>query len=90
MTIPVEKFLDAIRQVLTPEPAPQPAREWMTVRDYAKRLDLHPDTIRRYIRQGMPAIRCGRGYRVSVDAADRWLRDGGAVGAATRLGRVLQ
>ncbi len=86
----VDALVEAIREALAPKPEPQPSREWMTVRDYAARLDLHPDTIRRYIRQGMPAIRCGRGYRIRVDAADAWLQQGGAIGEATRAGRVLQ
>jgi len=90
-----QAILDLLSQALSltkaPEPELEPSKEWMTVRTYAARLSLHPDTVRRYIRQGLPAIRCGRGYRVRVFAADKWLAEGGAIGEAARAGRgVLQ
>lgn len=86
----IEALIEALRHALAPKTELPPGREWLTVRAYAERLGLHPDTVRRYVRQGMPALRCGRGYRIRVEAADTWLARGGAIGEATRAARTLQ
>ena len=73
-------------KVETPPPEPAPPRRWCTVTEYASWRHLHPQTVRKYIKQGMPAYKTGRAYRIDIEEADAWISAGGAVGYATRCG----
>lgn len=49
-----------------------------SVEDVAKELDVHPDTVRRWIRRGeLQAIDLGgsAGYRITREALDRFLQE---------------
>jgi excisionase family DNA binding protein len=81
----VDRVLDEIPS----EPAvraPEPSSTWQTLTEFARAHRLHPDTVRRYVRQGMPALRAGRSYRIRVEAADAWLAAGGALASSARCG----
>ena len=42
---------------------------YTSVKDAAKRLDVHPDTVRRMIYAGeLPHVRIGRAIRIPLDA----------------------
>lgn len=48
--------------------------EFLTVREVAKRLKLHPETIARYIRQGeLPALKFGRVWRMEKEEVDKFI-----------------
>lgn len=79
----VDRVLDEIPQ----EPVKaEPSPIWQTLSQFAKAHCLHPDTARRYVRMGMPAVRAGRSYRIRVEAADAWLAAGGVLAYAARCG----
>ncbi|HEU5375507.1 MAG TPA: helix-turn-helix domain-containing protein [Ktedonobacteraceae bacterium] len=49
--------------------------EWLTVEQIAKELDVHPDTIREYIRDGsLVAVRLKRAYRIRREDYEEFLR----------------
>jgi excisionase family DNA binding protein len=77
---------EVLAELDAPAPPPAPVSIWMTVPQFAAARHLHPDTVRRYIRDGMPAMRAGKGWRIRVEAADAWLAAGGALGSAARCG----
>ena len=59
----------------------QPTRrsEFLTVVEVARRWQLHPESVRRMIRQeGIPAVRVGRHNRVALSALEKF-EHGGAV-----------
>lgn len=42
----------------------------------AELLDLHPDTIRRYIREGkLKAYKIGKGFRIKKESLDKFLEE---------------
>ncbi len=48
--------------------------ELLTVHEAAKLLKLNPITVRRFIAQGrLPAVRAGKGVRVSKEAVDQFI-----------------
>ncbi len=53
--------------------------QWLTVQDITRRLQVHEETVRRWIRSGeLPAILLGSakgGYRVREADFDRWVND---------------
>ncbi len=49
--------------------------ELMTVQEVAAYLRVHPMTVYRLIQRGeLPAIRVGRGWRLSRNRIEQWLR----------------
>jgi len=52
---------------------------WLTVEQIAKRVQLHPDTIRRFLREGKingNLISRRAGWRVKASEADRFITGG--------------
>lgn len=48
--------------------------EFLTVHEVAKRLRVHPATVRRWINEGViPATRVGRDYRIPADSIEALL-----------------
>ena len=46
------------------------------VEEVAKMLDLHPDTVRRYIRERkIDAYKVGKGFRIKEDDLDEYLEE---------------
>lgn len=55
---------------------------WRTVAEYAKHANVHPETVRRWIVEGMPATDVKREHgkitgtrrttRINIDDADQW------------------
>lgn len=66
----------------------KPEPKYMTLAGFAKRIGYSRSTVRSWIVAGMPAVRGGRGHRVIVAAAERWIADGGPVAAVRRLART--
>jgi hypothetical protein len=79
-------LIDKIAGSAAPSATPQPpARTYMTVAEFATFRAVSVTTVKKYVRLGMPVAKVGvRAIRVPVDAANRWLDDGGATGAAVR------
>jgi len=50
-------------------------RRWISVKDYSALAHLHPETIRRRIKAGMPADRDGRNWRIYPPAIADWLAE---------------
>lgn len=47
----------------------------LTLKEVAERLKLHPNTLRRYARQGeLPAVRFGRVWRVEEKDLDEFIK----------------
>ena len=47
----------------------------LTLREIAERLKLHPNTLRRYAKEGeLPAMKFGRVWRVSEEDLNNWLK----------------
>lgn len=55
---------------------------------FGARHKITADTVRRYVKAGMPHQRIGRLIRIDVAQADAWLRDGGATSDAARDART--
>ena len=54
----------------------QPERDWLTVAQVAERLQVHEETVRRWIRDGqMPVLDLGKkaGYRVRTADLDTFI-----------------
>ncbi len=50
--------------------------KFLAVREVAKRLKLHPETIVRYIRQGeLPALKFGRVWRMERKEVDKFIEE---------------
>lgn len=58
-----------------PQPKPIPEILYERVSAFARRVAISERTIWTYIKQGLPTIGSGRGRRVDVQAAIRWLTD---------------
>ncbi len=93
---PVATALDALFAALR---APVPSApiapkepEFMTVAEFAQRLDVCERTVRNFIKAGMPHVRPSlRIVRIRVEAAERWLVEQTGRGSAARammLGRL--
>lgn len=70
--------LDALeREVLAPE-AESGRLEYthVTAADFAQRMKVSTETVRRWVQQGMPVIRVGRMMRIKLADADAWLSRG--------------
>jgi excisionase family DNA binding protein len=51
-------------------------KEYLTVEQAAAILQVHWQSILNYIKRGdLPAIRIGRGYRISRSALDKFIQD---------------
>jgi len=50
------------------------AEKWMTVEELAEYLQVHPRTVYRLIRKGLPHTRVGRPYRFKRSLIDEWLK----------------
>jgi excisionase family DNA binding protein len=49
--------------------------DWMSVEQVAQELNVHPDTIRLYIREGaLPAVQLKRSYRINRKDLEDFLR----------------
>jgi excisionase family DNA binding protein len=52
-----------------------PERPWMTIDEVAEQLSVHPETVRRWIRDGRLRVhRAGRQYRVTREALMEFLQ----------------
>jgi excisionase family DNA binding protein len=50
--------------------------EWLSVDDIAKELNIHPDTVRGWIRERkLRATKLGRDYRIRREDLDKFLRE---------------
>ena len=59
------------------------AARHLTVAEAARRLGVHPLTIRRaYYRRQLAVVRVGRAIRINPTALDRWVQTGGRTGVA--------
>ncbi len=64
-----------------PEDAMPDNEPWVSIETVAEHLAVSKDTIRRWIKRGLPAHRAGRFWRLRLSEVDAWVRDGGAQGA---------
>ena len=56
----------------------QPDREWLTVAQVAELLQVHEETVRRWIREGhLPVLDLGKkaGYRVRIADLDAYIAE---------------
>jgi excisionase family DNA binding protein len=62
------------------------SERWLSVPEAARVLGLHPETVRRFVREKrLPATRIGRSWRFRSDRLDAWLEER----PAERPGRIL-
>jgi len=48
----------------------------LTPNDIAKRLNIHPNTVRDYLKAGvLPAVKLGRVWRVEEEDLNKWLEE---------------
>ena len=48
-------------------------KEILTTHELARLLKLNPETIRRWVKKGMPCIRAGNHYRFVLNDVLKWL-----------------
>lgn len=64
----------AVRRVLDARPAAAPADEWLDTDAAATLLGVHPRTVQKLVaREGLPAHRIGRLYRLRRTEVVEWL-----------------
>ncbi len=61
-----------------PEVAMPDSESWVSIETVAEHLAVSKDTIRRWIKRGLPAHRVGRFWRLRLSEVDAWVRDAGA------------
>lgn len=60
-------------RVGVPRAEPEAEPRYLTVREFARRVRVHEETVRVWCRDGLPVLRVGRGVRVRVREAEAWL-----------------
>ncbi len=66
--------------------AAPPEITFATAKQFAKIMGVSLRSVREWIARDLPTVRSGRLVRVDVAAAKLWLSNGGANGAASKLG----
>lgn len=46
---------------------------YATIEAFAERLSVHPNTIKSWLKRGLPSVKVGSVRRILVERADAWL-----------------
>ncbi len=71
----VADALDAEAAALDAETTATPPAPYVAIGEYAERVRMSKRTIRNFLDAGMPSVGSGRGRRIEVEVADRWLAE---------------
>jgi excisionase family DNA binding protein len=58
---------------------PMTVEPWVSLVDVAKHLDVHVETVRRWVlSEAMPAAKIGKAWRFKISEVDAWAKSGKA------------
>jgi excisionase family DNA binding protein len=58
--------------------SPPTSFSYATIDAFAERLQVHKNTVRHWLKKGLPHVKAGRTVRIVLERADTWLASGGA------------